>query len=112
MAVLRIRNCGSVNGYIMVGSESTTKTVSPLELEGRNTQTMHMQIDTDVDEHCARARAAGATVLEEPSDQFYGDRTYRALDLEGHAWTFAQNKTPFSVEESEKVTGLKIEVFD
>ena len=99
------------NGYIMVGNEWSADTVSPLGTGGKNTQTMHMQIDTDVDAHCARARAAGAVVLDEPSDQFYGDRTYRALDPEGHIWTFAQNVTPFDVAASEKATGLRIEVF-
>jgi len=43
----------------------------------------------DVDAHFARAKAAGTTTLEEPVDQFYGDRRYGALDLEGHQWYFA-----------------------
>jgi uncharacterized glyoxalase superfamily protein PhnB len=38
---------------------------------------------------CERARAAGAEVLLEPEKQFYGDRTYRARDSEGHIWTFS-----------------------
>lgn len=100
------------NGYIMVGREWTSYTISPMAIDGRNTQTMHMLIDTDIDAHCARARASGAVIIEEPADQFYGDRTYRARDLEGHAWTFAQNRAPFSVEESEKITGLKIDMFE
>jgi PhnB protein len=44
----------------------------------------------DVDAHCERARAAGATVLSEPENVPYGDRRYRAEDLEGHRWMFAQ----------------------
>jgi uncharacterized glyoxalase superfamily protein PhnB len=44
----------------------------------------------DVDAHCERARAAGARILSEPEDQPYGDRQYRAEDLEGHRWMFAQ----------------------
>jgi PhnB protein len=43
----------------------------------------------DVDAHHARARAAGATIVAEPADQPYGERTYRALDPEGHRWIFA-----------------------
>ena len=42
----------------------------------------------DVDSHHARAKAAGARILAEPEDQFYGDRTYRAADPEGHEWSF------------------------
>ena len=42
----------------------------------------------DVDVHYAQAKAAGATIISEPEDQFYGDRTYRAKDPEGHEWNF------------------------
>ena len=42
----------------------------------------------DVDAHYARAVAEGATITEELADQFYGDRVYRALDPEGHRWSF------------------------
>lgn len=45
----------------------------------------------DVDAHCARARAAGAEIVDEPTDQFYGDRTYTARDPEGHEWAFHQH---------------------
>jgi uncharacterized glyoxalase superfamily protein PhnB len=43
----------------------------------------------DRDAHLARARAEGATILGEPSDQPYG-RLYRAEDLEGHRWMFIE----------------------
>jgi uncharacterized glyoxalase superfamily protein PhnB len=43
----------------------------------------------DVDAHFAHAKAAGATILSEPKTMPYGDRTYRAKDVEGHLWTFA-----------------------
>jgi len=51
---------------------------------------VHVQLGVgeDIDAHCARARAAGAEIIAEPETQFYGDRTYRARDLEGHIWTF------------------------
>ena len=42
----------------------------------------------DVDAHYARAKAAGAKITAELEDQFYGDRTYRATDIEGHEWNF------------------------
>jgi uncharacterized glyoxalase superfamily protein PhnB len=41
----------------------------------------------DVDQHSARARAAGALILTEPEDTPHG-RHYRAEDLEGHRWMF------------------------
>lgn len=44
----------------------------------------------DVDGHCAQARAAGAEILLEPGDQFWGDRMYCAVDIEGQFWMFAK----------------------
>jgi uncharacterized glyoxalase superfamily protein PhnB len=44
----------------------------------------------DADAHCARARAAGATILREPVDQPYGVREYDARDCEGQEWYFCQ----------------------
>jgi uncharacterized glyoxalase superfamily protein PhnB len=44
----------------------------------------------DVDAHCERARAAGATILREPEEPGIGHRIYTAEDLEGHRWMFGQ----------------------
>ena len=75
---------------IMIGNEWSDDHRSPANLGGKNTQTVHVQLgrDEDIDAHCAKARAAGATIIAEPETQFYGDRTYRAKDPEGHIWTF------------------------
>jgi uncharacterized glyoxalase superfamily protein PhnB len=43
----------------------------------------------DVDSHYAHARAAGAEIVHEISDQDYG-RTYWARDPEGHDWFFTR----------------------
>ncbi len=53
----------------------------------------------DVDAHYARAKAAGTEIIEELADQFYGDRTYRAHDLEGHRWWFHQHVRDVTPEE-------------
>ena len=42
----------------------------------------------DVDAHCDHARAAGARIDSEPTDQPYGRREYGARDPEGHRWWF------------------------
>ena len=47
----------------------------------------------DVDAHFARAKAAGATILREPTDEDYGQREYGLRDPEGHDWFIA---TPFA----------------
>ena len=81
---------------------------SPNEVGGANTAAIHIMVD-DVDAHCATARAAGAVITMEPADQFYGDRTYRARDPEGHNWTFGQTIRDVSEAEMETATGLKVE---
>ncbi len=58
----------------------------PIELAGIASQLM-VQVD-DVDAHFRRALEAGATVIDQPADQEYGERTYRATDPEGHRWIF------------------------
>lgn len=78
------------DGLIMVGSEWSADHASPKSVGGKNTQSVHMHLQEDIDAHCERARKAGAEILQESATQFYGDRTYRARDPEGHIWTFAQ----------------------
>jgi uncharacterized glyoxalase superfamily protein PhnB len=42
----------------------------------------------DVDAHHDRAKAAGAEIVMQLTDQPYGSRDYQALDLEGNRWSF------------------------
>jgi uncharacterized glyoxalase superfamily protein PhnB len=42
----------------------------------------------DPDAHHERARAAGAEIVRELTDQDYGSREYSARDLEGNRWSF------------------------
>lgn len=49
---------------------------------------VHVYVD-DVDAHFAQAKAAGAEIVMEPTDQEYGDRRYDAKDLEGQFWSFS-----------------------
>ena len=99
--------CG--DSLIMVGSEWSDDHKSPASLGGKNTQTVHIHVADDVDAHCERARAAGLEILVEPQDQFYGDRTYRCRDREGHIWTIGQTVKPVSREEAEAASGLRIQ---
>lgn len=50
----------------------------------------------DVDAHFARAQSEGARILQEPEDQFYGDRVYRAADPEGGHWWFHERLSEVS----------------
>ena len=60
---------------------------------GHATQNLYVDVD-DVDEHYARAVKAGATIVEEPTNTFYGARRYGAEDPEGHRWYFAHTLEP------------------
>lgn len=97
------------DGRIIVGPAGWTDWAkSPKSVSGANTSAIHLGV-ADVDTHCAAARAAGAVITMEPADQFYGDRTYRARDPEGHNWTFSHHVRDVSAEEMEAVTQLKVE---
>ena len=87
-------------GLVMVGSTGMAKrpsdllAKSPRSVGGINTQRLCVMVD-DADAHCAHARARGATIVIEPSttdygDDYWADRTYQAVDLEGHHWWFMQ----------------------
>ncbi len=88
-------------GVIMVAQESSdsphswkASMRSPKSLGGAATQNIMIYVD-DADAHCARARARGARIVEEPATHDYGsdywaDRSYGALDPEGHLWWIAQ----------------------
>jgi uncharacterized glyoxalase superfamily protein PhnB len=95
-------------GRIMVGAEWDDWVRSPASLDGVNTQCLHVQLRGGLDEHCERARSAGAVIRAEPEDQFYGDRTYRAVDPEGHAWTFAAKVRDVSRADAEAAIGVPI----
>ncbi len=68
--------------------------VSPRAVGNKNTQALAVFVD-DADAHCQHARAAGAVIFREPATDDYGeeywaDRSYGAIDLEGHHWWFIQ----------------------
>lgn len=81
---------------------------SPASLGGVGTQFMWVELEDGLDAHCERARAAGARIVAEPEDQFYGARVYRAHDLEGHVWSFREQLRHVSNETMTEITGLKV----
>jgi uncharacterized glyoxalase superfamily protein PhnB len=96
------------NGVVMIGNEWSEDHRSPKSLQGKNTQTVHVQLAAgeDLDAHCHHARSSGATILQEPETQFYGDRSYSAKDPEGHIWTFAVTVQKLSPAEWDQASGL------
>jgi uncharacterized glyoxalase superfamily protein PhnB len=95
------------DGVIMISSEFTSWARSPESVGGSNTQRVHVRLHKGIDEHCAHAREAGAKIVGAPTDQFYGDRTYSAMDPEGHHWTFSQAVKTVTYADMEQATGFK-----
>src|SRR6266702_1453736 len=62
---------------------------TPAEL-GFGTQSLTVVVE-DVEAHCARAKAGGARIVEEPHETEYGEFQYAALDLNGHHWLFSRH---------------------
>lgn len=92
-AAMRISSEGDV---FMMGCPGP-KYKNPKQLAGVTTL-MYITVD-NVDKHFARAKKAGAKILNKLEDTFYGDRRYGALDPEGHQWYFAQHIRDVSDEE-------------
>lgn len=73
-------------GWVMLGSPGPDYR-NPTDLGGV-TVGLYLYVD-DVDAHFRHAQGAGADIVAEPEDKFYGDRSYTARDPEGHEWHFA-----------------------
>jgi uncharacterized glyoxalase superfamily protein PhnB len=92
------KNGGVVHGelevadsLIMIGLTSEVDAwESPRTLDGRVSSRLYIFVD-NIDAHYERAVSAGAKILQEPADQFWGDRVYQCIDHEGHRWKFAQH---------------------
>lgn len=84
------------DGVIMMGQPGGDYQ-NPMH-SGHVSNQVYVYVD-DADAHYATAKAAGATILEEPNDTFYGDRRYGAEDSEGHHWYFATHVRDVPPEE-------------
>ena len=76
------------NAWIMVNAAKKGG-ASPAKL-GYGTQCLTIFV-ADVEGHCARAKAAGAKILEHPHETIYGEWQYAVEDLDGHRWLFSRH---------------------
>jgi len=95
----------SPDGEIFMMGCPGPKYKNPKKL-GSLTQYLYINVD-NVDKHFARAKKAGATILEKPADTFYGERRYGVADPEGHSWFFAQHVRNVSPEEMKKAAAAR-----
>ena len=71
--------------------------LSPRSIGGTPVK-LHVYVP-DVDAFITRAAAAGAKVVRQPQDQFYGDRSAEVEDPFGHRWGFATHKEDLTPDE-------------
>lgn len=86
---------------IMLSDEYPEYGLGGPETVGGTTFSLHLHVD-NVDELYARAVAAGATAVREPSDAFYGERGGTVRDPFGHEWLLGQHIEDVTPEEMQR----------
>ena len=79
---------GYQGNVVMLGTP-LDESGKPRRVSGAERHSTVMCYVDDVDAHYARARDAGAEIRAALETQGYGDRSYSAVDPEGHVWHFA-----------------------
>lgn len=82
--------------YVMVSTVRLGRTTPALA--GHRTQSVTVFAE-DVENHYARCRAAGATIVEELHETGYGELQYGVEDIEGHHWLFSRHARDIGPEE-------------
>jgi PhnB protein len=83
---------------LMLSDPFPQSNVRPPSERGGSTASVFMYVD-DVDATFAQAQEAGATVVSELEDMFWGDRFGTVADPFGHVWAMATHKEDLSEEE-------------
>ena len=86
------------SGVIMIGEPQPEMGYKAPAEVGGSPVSLYVYVP-DLDATVAAARSAGATIVVEPKDQFYGDRTCELTDPEGHRWCFATHVKDVNPEE-------------
>ena len=88
-------------GVVMLADEHPERGIlSPLAFGGTGSM-LHLHV-SDVDDMTKRAVEAGAKILVEPKNQFYGERSSKVLDPFGHQWMLGQHLEEVSPEEMQR----------
>ncbi len=88
------------DALIMLAEEYPAYNKTPRTLGGTTVKLGLMSENVDAD--FARAVKAGAEVVRELTDEFYGHRTGSLRDPFGHEWTLSQEKEKVSPEEMQR----------
>lgn len=68
---------------------------------GYHGASLHLHVD-DCDGFAAKAVAEGATMIREPVDQFYGERSCKIRDPFGHEWMIGSSLETLTPEEMQR----------
>ena len=68
---------------------------------GATSVSLHLHVD-NCDALAQRAVEAGATMVREPADEFYGERSCRIRDPFGHEWMLGHSIEDLSPEEMQR----------
>jgi|GEM_PF-305190 len=72
--------------------------------QGQSPVTLFAYVD-NVDKVTARAAAAGAMVVQQPRDEFWGDRCSVLIDPQGHSWMLGTHIKDVSMDEMKQSMG-------
>ena len=89
------------DSVVMMADESREQDFLSPQARGGSTVTIHLYV-SDVDRIFRQAVEAGAKVVRDLQDQFYGDRTASVMDPFGHVWYLATHKEEVSKSEMKK----------
>jgi uncharacterized glyoxalase superfamily protein PhnB len=86
---------------IMLSDEYPEYNIKGPAALGGTTFSMHLHVD-NVDALMQQAVAEGATLVREPADHFYGERSGMVRDPFGHEWLLGQHIEDVSTEEMQR----------
>ena len=89
------------SAVLMLADEFPERGVHAPPPEGAAGTILHVHVD-NADRVASAAVAAGARLLSEPTDQFYGERSCRLRDPFGHTWLVGHSIEDLSTQEMQR----------
>jgi uncharacterized glyoxalase superfamily protein PhnB len=86
---------------LMLSEEFPEYGIKAPQTIGATSVSIHLHVD-NADEVIRRAVEAGATIVIEPKDQFYGERSGRLRDPFGHEWNIGHHIEDVSTDEMQR----------
>jgi PhnB protein len=86
---------------IMISDEYPEYGIQGPEAFGGTGSSVHLHVE-DVDAMTKQAEAAGAKVIMQPKDQFYGERSSKVIDPFGHEWLLGSHIEDVTPQEMQR----------